>query len=184
MSLDDKKVFELIQSGKTLGLFQIESDGMQDLAKRLKPTNFEDIIAMLALYRPGPMDSGMLDDYIERKHGRKPVSYFFEEFEEVLKLILEPTYGVIVYQEQVMQIVQAIGGFSLGEADIIRRAMGKKKPEVMAEQRVRFNEGAKKNNVDETTATYIFDLMEKFAGMVLTNLTLPLMPYYRTKQLG
>jgi len=110
LSLDDKNVFKLIQSGKTLGMFQIESEGMRDLAKRLKPTS------MLALYRPGPMDSGMLDDYIERKHGRKPISYFYDEFEKVLKPILEPTYGVIVYQEQVMQIVQAVGGFSLGES--------------------------------------------------------------------
>jgi len=112
----------------------IESEGMRDLAKRLKPTSFEDIIAMLALYRPGPMDSGMLDDYIERKHGRKPISYFYDEFEKVLKPILEPTYGVIVYQEQVMQIVQAVGGFSLGESDIIRRAMGKKKKDIMAKK--------------------------------------------------
>ena len=164
LSLDDKKVFELIQSGKTLGLFQIESDGMQDLAKRLKPTNFEDVIAMLALYRPGPMDAGMLDDYIERKHGRKPISYFFEEFEEVLKPILEPTYGVIVYQEQVMQIVQAIGGFSLGEADIIRRAMGKKKADLMAKYAEEFATRAKERGFSYENAKSLFSLIEKFAG--------------------
>ncbi len=164
LTLDDPKVFELIQSGHTLGLFQIESDGMQDLAKRLKPTNFEDIIAMLALYRPGPMDSGMLDDYIDRKHGRKPVSYFFEEFEEALKPILEPTYGVIVYQEQVMQIVQAIGGFSLGEADIIRRAMGKKKFDLMKKYAEEFATRAQQRGFSYENAKALFELIEKFAG--------------------
>ncbi|GAB6073971.1 DNA polymerase III subunit alpha [Nautilia lithotrophica] len=164
LTLDDPKVFELIQSGHTLGLFQIESDGMQDLAKRLKPTNFEDIIAMLALYRPGPMDSGMLDDYIDRKHGRKPVSYFFDEFEEVLKPILEPTYGVIVYQEQVMQIVQAIGGFSLGESDIIRRAMGKKKFDLMKKYAEEFAQRAQKRGFSYENAKALFELIEKFAG--------------------
>ncbi len=164
LTLDDPKVFELIQSGKTLGLFQIESDGMQDLAKRLKPSTFEDVIAMLALYRPGPMDAGMLDDYIERKHGRKPISYFYDEFEEVLKPILEPTYGVIVYQEQVMQIVQAIGGFSLGEADIIRRAMGKKKADLMAKYAEEFAERASKRGFSYENAKALFNLIEKFAG--------------------
>ncbi|QCT94237.1 DNA polymerase III subunit alpha [Caminibacter mediatlanticus TB-2] len=164
LSLDDEKVFKLIQSGKTLGLFQIESDGMQDLAKRLKPENFEDIIAMLALYRPGPMDAGMLDDYIERKHGRKEISYFFDEFEEVLKPILKPTYGVIVYQEQVMQIVQAIGGFSLGEADIIRRAMGKKKADLMAKYVEEFATRAAKRGFSYENAKSLFNLIEKFAG--------------------
>ncbi|MEO1923307.1 MAG: DNA polymerase III subunit alpha [Nautiliaceae bacterium] len=164
LTLDDPEVFKLIQSGKTLGLFQIESDGMQDLAKRLKPTNFEDVIAMLALYRPGPMDAGMLDDYIERKHGRKPISYFYDEFEEVLKPILEPTYGVIVYQEQVMQIVQAIGGFSLGEADIIRRAMGKKKADLMAKYAEEFAQRAQKQGFSYENAKALFNLIEKFAG--------------------
>lgn len=164
LTLDDPKVFELIQSGHTLGLFQIESDGMQDLAKRLKPTNFEDIIAMLALYRPGPMDSGMLDDYIDRKHGRKPISYFFDEFEEALKPILEPTYGVIVYQEQVMQIVQAIGGFSLGESDIIRRAMGKKKFDLMKKYAEEFAQRAQKRGFSYDNAKSLFELIEKFAG--------------------
>ncbi len=164
LTLDDEEVFKLIQSGKTLGLFQIESDGMRDLAKKLKPNNFEDIIAMLALYRPGPMDSGMLDDYIERKHGRKEISYFYDEFEEVLKPILEPTYGVIVYQEQVMQIVQAIGGFSLGEADIVRRAMGKKKADVMAKYAQEFATRAKKQGFSYDNAKELFALIEKFAG--------------------
>ena len=164
LDLTDKKVFELIQSGKTLGLFQIESAGMQDLARRLKPNTFEDIIAMLALYRPGPMDSGMLDDYIERKHGRKEISYFYDEFEEVLKPILEPTYGVIVYQEQVMQIVQAIGGFSLGEADIIRRAMGKKKKDLMAKYAEEFANRAKERGFSYENAKNLFNLIEKFAG--------------------
>ena len=164
LTLDDKEVFKLIQSGKTLGMFQIESDGMQDLAKRLKPNNFEDVIAMLALYRPGPMDSGMLDDYIERKHGKKPISYFYDEFEKVLKPILEPTYGVIVYQEQVMQIVQAIGGFSLGEADIVRRAMGKKKADVMAKYSEEFATRAKKQGFSYENAKELFSLIEKFAG--------------------
>ena len=164
LSLDDDKVFKLISSGKTLGLFQIESEGMQDLAKRLQPTNFEDIIAMLALYRPGPMDAGMLDDYIERKHGRKPISYFYDEFEEVLKPILKPTYGVIVYQEQVMQIVQAIAGFSLGEADIIRRAMGKKKKDLMAKYAEEFATRAKERGFSYENAKNLFNLIEKFAG--------------------
>ena len=161
---DDKNIFDLISSGHTLGLFQIESDGMQDLAKRLKPSTFEDIIAMLALYRPGPMDAGMLDDYIERKHGRKPISYFYDEFEEVLKPILEPTYGVIVYQEQVMQIVQAIGGFSLGEADIVRRAMGKKKADLMAKYADEFATRAKAKGFSYENAKALFELIEKFAG--------------------
>jgi len=164
LSLDDKNVFKLIQSGKTLGMFQIESEGMRDLAKRLKPTSFEDIIAMLALYRPGPMDSGMLDDYIERKHGRKPISYFYDEFEKVLKPILEPTYGVIVYQEQVMQIVQAVGGFSLGESDIIRRAMGKKKKDIMAKYAEEFAQRAQKQGFSYENAKALFELIEKFAG--------------------
>ena len=164
LNLEDENVYKLIQSGKTLGLFQIESDGMQDLAKRLKPSTFEDIIAMLALYRPGPMDAGMLDDYIERKHGRKPISYFFDEFEETLKPILEPTYGVIVYQEQVMQIVQAIAGFSLGEADIIRRAMGKKKADLMAKYKEEFASRAKEKGFSYENAKTLFELIEKFAG--------------------
>lgn len=125
IDVNDAKVYKTIQSGNTLGIFQIESGGMQNLNARLKPERFEDIIAVLALYRPGPMESGMLDDFIDRKHGLKKIEYPFDTLESVL----EPTYGVIVYQEQVMQIVQIIGGFSLGGADVVRRAMGKKDPE-------------------------------------------------------
>jgi len=155
---NDPKVYEVIQSGNTVGMFQIESSGMQDLNKRLKPTTFEDLIAVLALYRPGPMESGMLDDFIERKHGRQAITYTFDEMESILK----PTYGVIVYQEQVMQIVQTIGGFSLGYSDIIRRAMGKKKD--MATYNAEFSEGAKKQGYDYDKASKLFDLIEKFAG--------------------
>jgi len=164
LSLDDPKVYEMISSGKTLGMFQIESDGMQELNRRLRPSNFEDLIAVLALYRPGPMESGMLDDFIDRKHGRAPINYFFDEFEEVLKPILEPTYGVIVYQEQVMQIVQAIAGFSLGEADIVRRAMGKKKADLMAKYSKEFSERAAQRGFNADNAKKLFDLIEKFAG--------------------
>jgi DNA polymerase-3 subunit alpha len=133
---------------------------MQDLAKKLKPTGFEDIIAMLALYRPGPMESGMLDDFVERKHGRKKVTYMFDELEPILK----PTYGVIVYQEQVMQIVQTIGGFSLGGADLVRRAMGKKIKEEMDKLKGQFAKGAKERGFDEEKAEELFDLIVKFAG--------------------
>ena len=163
IDVDDKRVYEVIKSGETLGMFQIESSGMQDLNKRLKPDNFEDIIAVLALYRPGPMESGMLDDFIERKHGRKKVFYPFEEVSfDSLKETLEPTYGMIVYQEQVMQIVQTIGGFSLGYADIIRRAMGKKKD--MSGYKAEFCEGAAKQGYDYDMSAKLFELIEKFAG--------------------
>ena len=155
---NDPKVYEVIQGGDTVGMFQIESSGMQDLNKRLKPDNFEDLIAVLALYRPGPMESGMLDSFIERKHGREAIEYTFEIMEPILK----PTYGVIVYQEQVMQIVQNVGGFSLGYSDIIRRAMGKKKD--MAVYNAEFSEGAKKQGRDYQKASELFDLIEKFAG--------------------
>jgi DNA polymerase III subunit alpha len=160
MPMDDPKVFDLIQSGATIGLFQIESDGMQNLVTRLKPTSFEDIIAILALYRPGPMESGMLDDFIERKHGRKTIEYMFPQ----LKEILEPTYGVIVYQEQVMQIVQKIGGFSLGEADLIRRGMGKKDIQYIEKEKAHFAEGAASQGLDSKKAEELFDLILKFAG--------------------
>lgn len=139
-------------------MFQIESSGMQDLNKRLKPDSFEDLIAVLALYRPGPMESGMLDSFIERKHGREAIEYTFD----VMKPILENTYGVIVYQEQVMQIVQYVGGFSLGYSDIIRRAMGKKKD--MATYNAEFSEGAVKQGHPYDEASKLFDLIEKFAG--------------------
>ena len=160
---NDPKVYELIRTGHTVGLFQIESSGMQSLNERLKPDNFEDIIAVLALYRPGPMESGMLDDFIERKHGRKKVFYPFEEVSfDSLKETLEPTYGMIVYQEQVMQIVQIVGGFSLGYADIIRRAMGKKKD--MSGYKEEFCDGAQKLGYEREKAGKLFELIEKFAG--------------------
>jgi DNA polymerase-3 subunit alpha len=165
IDVDDKKVYEVIQTGETVGMFQIESSGMQDLNRRLKPDNFEDLIAVLALYRPGPMESGMLDDFIERKHGRKKVFYPFEEVSfDLLKDTLGPTYGMIVYQEQVMQIVQIIGGMSLGGADIVRRAMGKKKVEEMEKYNRLFSEGAQKLGLDYKLASALFDLIEKFAG--------------------
>ncbi len=160
VDIQDSKVYEYISTGETLGLFQIESAGMQDLAKKLKPSGFEDIIAMLALYRPGPMESGMLDDFVERKHGRAEITYMFPELEPILK----PTYGVIVYQEQVMQIVQTIGGFSLGGADLVRRAMGKKIKEEMDRLKGEFAEGAEKKGFDRKKAEELFDLIVKFAG--------------------
>ncbi len=162
--VNDKGVYELIQTGNTIGLFQIESAGMQDLCKRLKPSNFEDIIAVLALYRPGPMESGMLDDFINRKHGRAKIDYFYNELEPALKPILENTYGVIVYQEQVMQIVQSIGGFSLGGADLVRRAMGKKIKEEMDKLKGEFSDGAEKKGYTRAYTDELFDLIVKFAG--------------------
>ncbi len=158
--IEDKAVYDYIGTGETLGLFQIESSGMQDLAKKLKPDGFEDVIAMLALYRPGPMESGMLDDFVERKHGRQEITYMFPELEAILK----PTYGVIVYQEQVMQIVQTIGGFSLGGADLVRRAMGKKIKEEMDKLQAEFADGAAKKGFDREKAIALFDLIVKFAG--------------------
>lgn len=159
-NIEDPEVYTYIGTGDTLGLFQIESAGMQELAKKLKPDGFEDVIAMLALYRPGPMESGMLDDFVERKHGRAEITYMFPELEEILK----PTYGVIVYQEQVMQIVQTIGGFSLGGADLVRRAMGKKIKEEMDKLQAEFADGAAKKGFDREKAIALFDLIVKFAG--------------------
>lgn len=164
MKLDDENVFKTIQSGNTLGLFQVESSGMQQLNAKLKPSNFEDLVAVLALYRPGPMDSGMLDDFIDRKHGKQKIDYFYAEFTKPLKPILESTYGIIVYQEQVMQIVQTIGGFSLGKADIVRRAMGKKKKEEMEAYAHEFATGGKENGYNYDHCVKLFDLIEKFAG--------------------
>jgi DNA polymerase-3 subunit alpha len=158
--LDDQKTFAMMQTGKTTAVFQLESRGMQDLIKRLKPSCFEDIVALVALFRPGPLQSGMVDDFINRKHGRAEVDYPHPNLEP----ILSNTYGVILYQEQVMQIAQVLAGYTLGGADMLRRAMGKKKPEEMAKQREIFLEGALKNDVTEEQANYIFDLMEKFAG--------------------
>jgi len=157
---DDEMTYELLKNYATTAVFQLESRGMKDLIRRLRPDSFEDIIALVALFRPGPLQSGMVDDYINVKHGRKKAEYPHP----TLIPILEPTNGVILYQEQVMQIAQDLAGYSLGSADLLRRAMGKKKPEEMAKQREMFTTGAVANNVDESVATYIFDLMEKFAG--------------------
>jgi len=162
--VNDQGVYDLIQTGHTIGLFQIESAGMQDLARRLKPSSFEDVIAMLALYRPGPMESGMLDDFIDRKHGRAEINYFYDEFDAPLRPILEPTYGVIVYQEQVMQIVQTIGGFSLGGADLVRRAMGKKIKEEMDRLKGEFADGGVELKYTRSHCEELFDLIVKFAG--------------------
>jgi len=162
--VNDQDVYDLICTGHTIGLFQIESSGMQDLCKRLKPSSFEDIIAVLALYRPGPMESGMLDDFIDRKHGRAEINYFYDEFTEPLEPILKPTYGVIVYQEQVMQIVQVIGGFSLGGADLVRRAMGKKIKEEMDRLKSEFADGGVKKGYNRQHCEELFDLIVKFAG--------------------
>ena len=164
LKFDDEKVFSYISQGHTVGMFQIESLGMQDLAMRLKPHNFEELIAMIALYRPGPKEAGLLDSFINRKQGLEEVNYFFNDMAEVLKPILEPTYGVIVYQEQVMQIVQVIGGFTMGEADLVRRAMGKKKPEEMAKLRGEFVNGAVSKGYPAKEAEELFSLIEKFAG--------------------
>ncbi len=162
--INDPAVYKYISTGNTSGLFQIESPGMQDLAKRLQPKDFEEVTAMLALYRPGPMEAGMLESFINRKHGREEVSYFFDSMTEALKPILEPTYGLIVYQEQVMQIVRAIAGFSLGEADLVRRAMGKKKIEEMNKISKDFVQRAVVKGYKENEAAELFNLIEKFAG--------------------
>jgi DNA polymerase-3 subunit alpha len=163
--LEDPKSFRVLQNSETTAVFQLESRGMKELIKRLKPDCFEDIIALVALFRPGPLQSGMVDNFIDRKHGREAISYPDAEYQhECLQEILEPTYGIILYQEQVMQIAQEMAGYSLGGADLLRRAMGKKKPEEMAKQRGTFAEGSKNNNIDPDLAMKIFDLVEKFAG--------------------
>jgi DNA polymerase-3 subunit alpha len=163
--LDDQPSFQLLQNSETTAVFQLESRGMKELIKRLQPDCFEDIIALVALFRPGPLQSGMVDNFIDRKHGREAVSYPDETWQhESLKETLEPTYGIILYQEQVMQIAQILAGYTLGGADMLRRAMGKKKPEEMAKQRAVFEEGAINNGVDGELAMKIFDLVEKFAG--------------------
>ncbi|MBI5752448.1 MAG: DNA polymerase III subunit alpha [Hydrogenophilales bacterium] len=157
--LDDAASFKLLKACNTTAVFQLESRGMKDLIRRLQPDNFEDIIALVALFRPGPLQSGMVDDFINRKHGRARVDYMHPDLTDVLK----PTYGVIVYQEQVMQIAQTLGGYTLGSADLLRRAMGKKKAEEMAKHRSIFVEGAVARGVNEKLATDLFNLMEKFA---------------------
>ncbi|MCP4273532.1 MAG: DNA polymerase III subunit alpha [Gammaproteobacteria bacterium] len=157
--LNDKPSYNVLKKANTTAVFQLESHGMKTLIKQLAPSRFEDIIALVALYRPGPLGSGMVEDFVNRKHGRAQVNYPHPELEECL----ESTYGVILYQEQVMQIAQILAGYSLGGADMLRRAMGKKKIEVMQEQRATFSEGAEKRGVDSELANQIFDLMEKFA---------------------
>jgi DNA polymerase-3 subunit alpha len=160
LPLDDPKTFVLLCKGNTSGVFQFESDGIKDVLRKLQPDKFEDLIAVNALYRPGPLGSGMVDDYIERRHGRKKTTYMFPELEPVLA----ETYGVIVYQEQVMNIASVIAGYSLGAADILRRAMGKKKADVMAQQKTQFVAGATTRTFDPAKAGELFDLMAYFAG--------------------
>ncbi|MDE1331079.1 DNA polymerase III subunit alpha [Vibrio aestuarianus] len=163
--LVDAASFRVLQNSETTAVFQLESRGMKDLIKRLQPDCFEDIIALVALFRPGPLQSGMVDNFIDRKHGREAISYPDEKWQhESLKEILDPTYGIILYQEQVMQIAQVLAGYTLGGADMLRRAMGKKKPEEMAKQRAVFEQGSIKNGVDGELSMKIFDLVEKFAG--------------------
>ena len=159
LPLDDKKTYQLLCNGNTTGVFQLESTGIREMTVKIRPNCFEDLVAILALYRPGPLDSGMAEEYIKRKNGREKNKYLHPLSEPILK----DTYGVIVYQEQVMQIAQVLGGYSMGDADILRRAMGKKDPEEMAAQRERFVEGAKKKKIDPQKATEIFDQMETFA---------------------
>ena len=165
IDLTEPKCFELLKRYETTAVFQLESRGMKDLIRRLQPDSFEDMIALVALFRPGPLQSGMVDNFIERKHGREAVSYPDEKWQhESLKEILDPTYGIILYQEQVMQIAQVLSGYTLGGADMLRRAMGKKKLEEMEKQRATFEAGAIANGVDGELAMKIFDLVEKFAG--------------------
>ncbi|MDP3732234.1 MAG: DNA polymerase III subunit alpha, partial [Candidatus Omnitrophota bacterium] len=158
--LDDSNTYKLLTSGKTIGVFQVESSGMRDLLKKLEPERFEDLIALLALYRPGPIGSGMLDDFMQRRHNRVPIKYNHPKLETILK----ETYGIIVYQEQIMQIVSDLAGFSLAQADLLRRAIAKKIPEVMEQQRKNFILGCIKNNISESVSSRIFDLIEYFSG--------------------
>jgi DNA polymerase-3 subunit alpha len=162
LSMDDAQTFALLKSCRTTAVFQLESRGMKDLIRRLQPDCFEDIVALVALFRPGPLQSGMVEDFIDRKHGKidGPIDYLHPSLQPVLK----PTYGVILYQEQVMQIAQVLAGYTLGGADLLRRAMGKKKPEEMAKQRSVFVDGSVERGTDPAVAAHIFDLMEKFAG--------------------
>ncbi|MFA5411198.1 MAG: DNA polymerase III subunit alpha [Candidatus Omnitrophota bacterium] len=158
--LDDPLTYKLLSAAQTIGVFQVESSGMRDLLKKLEPERFEDLIALLALYRPGPIGSGMLEDFIQRKHNRVPIRYDHPKLEANLK----ETYGIIVYQEQIMQIASGLAGFSLAQADLLRRAMSKKIPEVMEKQRKNFVSGCQKNNIRDSVANKIFDLVEYFSG--------------------
>ena len=159
LPLDDKKTYRVLCLGNTIGIFQLESGGIREMTVKIRPNCFEDLVAILALYRPGPLDSGMAEEYIKRKNGKEPIRYLHP----LLETILKDTYGVIVYQEQVMQIAQVLAGYSMGEADILRRAMGKKDPEEMAAQRQQFIDGAQKNQIEASKAAEIFDQMETFA---------------------
>lgn len=159
LPLEDSKTYSLLCSGNTTGVFQLESTGITEMTIRLKPSCFDDLVAILALYRPGPLDAGMVEHYIERKHGREKVSYLHP----LMKNILSDTYGIMIYQEQIMQLARELAGYTLAEADLLRKAMGKKIPEEMAKQRIRFLEGAKKKGIDERLANEIFDQMETFA---------------------
>src|SRR4051812_28536143 len=160
VSLDDAKTYQIFQDGQTYGIFQFESSGMRDILRKAKPQTLEDLIALNALYRPGPLRSGMVDDYIARKQGKTEVKYELPQLEPILR----ETYGVIAYQEQVMRISNVLAGFTLGEADVLRKAMGKKKADVMAAMRKKFVDGASKNGTSEKKSGHIFDLMEHFAG--------------------
>jgi len=158
--LDDKKTFSLLAKSNTIGVFQLESSGMRDILKKINPTRFEDLIAVLALYRPGPLGSGMVDDFINRKHGKKSITYIHPELESILK----KTYGIILYQEQIMQIVAKLAGFDMSRADLLRKAIGKKIPEIMDQQRHLFLEGCGKNGISVNAASQIFDLIDYFSG--------------------
>ncbi len=158
--LDDKKTYQLLGAAQTMGVFQVESSGMRDLLRKLEPERFEDVIALLALYRPGPIGSGMLDDFIKRKHGQTGITYEHPRLEPILK----ETYGIMVYQEQIMQIASALAGFTLAQSDLLRKAMGKKIPEVMEKERSNFVNGCVKNGIRSALATRIFDLIEYFSG--------------------
>src|SRR5207245_1613018 len=160
MPADDSETYRLLSEARTNGVFQLEGRGLRELLRKLQPHVFEDLVALVALYRPGPLGSGMVDDFIERRHGRRVITYDLPALEPILR----PTYGVIVFQEQVMQIATTLGGFTLGGADLLRRAMGKKKPEVMAEQREQFVRGAVRSGYPEEPAAKIFDLIAYFAG--------------------
>src|SRR5579862_8965168 len=160
LPLDDAATYALFSRGDTTAIFQFESHGMRDILRRYQPTRIEDLTALNALYRPGPIQGGMIDDFIARKHGKKKVTYDLPELEE----ILSETWGVILYQEQVMQIANRLAGFSLGDADLLRRAMGKKKPEEMAAQREKFLTGCHTRKIPAKKAEKIFDLMAEFAG--------------------
>ena len=165
IDLEDPEVYALLKRAETTAVFQLESSGMKDLIRRLLPSRFEDIVALVALFRPGPLQSGMVDDFINRKHGRAEMAWPHPDYQlDSLQPVLEPTYGIILYQEQVMQIAQVMAGYTLGGADMLRRAMGKKKPEEMAKQRHLFIEGSSAQGIDEKLAGNIFDLVEKFAG--------------------